>query len=168
VIPRWPIGLLVALYVVAISVVVCLGTFAPASLHILKGSPPAMKMLAMLGIVTAAAIGISLFILFYGYIWADAKRRGMSPLLWLVVTLLVPYLIGVILYFVVREPLRLNCPQCGRTLDPHFNFCPACQFNLRPTCPQCRRAAHPTDRFCPHCGFALQSDTVSQESAPNP
>ena len=110
---------------------------------------------------------LSAFILFYGYIWADAKRRGMSSVLWLLVSLLVPYLIGAILYFVVREPLPLNCPKCGRTVNPHFNFCPGCQFNLRPNCPQCRRTVRAGDHFCPNCGGSLQTEASVQASAPN-
>jgi RNA polymerase subunit RPABC4/transcription elongation factor Spt4 len=128
--------------------------------------PAALKVLAMVGIVTGVALVLSVFVLFYGYIWADAKRRGMSPVLWLLVSLLVPYLIGAILYFVVREPLPMNCPHCGRAVNPHFNFCPGCQFNLRPNCPQCRRVVRAGDHFCPQCGASLQTEASVQAGAP--
>ncbi len=166
VIPRWLIWTLVGLYLAAVVAVVCLGIFAPEALHTFQGAPTARKVLVGLVIVTLTMVVLSTIVLLYGYIGADAKRRGMSPVLWVLVALLIPYLIGAILYFVVREPLHLNCPQCGRAVNPHFNFCPSCQFNLRPNCPQCRRAVRAGDRFCPQCGFTLQPIAPAQDGSP--
>lgn len=166
VIPRWLIRVLFALYLSAVAGVVCLGIFAPEMLHTFRGAPPDQKVLVGLVIVTLIMVVLSALVSLFGYIAADAKRRGMSPVLWLLVALLVPYLIGVLLYFVVREPLHLSCPQCGRKVNPHFNFCPGCQFNLRPNCPQCRRTISVEDRFCPYCGSDLQADTPPQQVAP--
>jgi RNA polymerase subunit RPABC4/transcription elongation factor Spt4 len=160
VIPRWLIKVLFVLYVVALAIVFYAIFAAPGNFtRPVPGESMALNGLVMFGIVTAGAIAVSAFVMLIGYIGCDAKRRGMSPVLWVLVAILVPYLIGAILYFVVREPLPFNCPQCGRTVNAQFNFCPACQFNLRPNCPECRRAIHPDDRFCPHCGFTLPSDT---------
>lgn len=167
VIPRWPIRLLVALYILAVALVTLVILHGPNAVpKDLSGEPVAVKLLAMFGIVTGIAIGVSVVVMFFGYIWADAKRRGMNPILWLLVSILVPYLIGAILYFVVREPLRLNCPQCGHSVNPHFNFCPACKYDLRPNCPQCRRAVRAGDRYCPYCGTTLQAETAVQADAP--
>ena len=166
VIPRWPIRVLVSLYILAVAVVTCTTLYVPHAVpDDLLGKPVAVQLLAMFGIVTAVALAVCIVVLFYSYIWADAKRRGMSPVLWLLVSLLVPYLIGAILYFVVREPLPMDCPQCGHSVNPHFNFCPACQLNLRPNCPQCRRAVRAGDRFCPYCGAALQTDITAPVSS---
>jgi hypothetical protein len=168
-IPRWLIRVLVTLYAVAVVGVVCFSLTWPNELpDPLPTMPVVVRLLAMVGIVTGAAAAVIALVLFYGYIAADAKRRGMNPVLWLLVALLVPYLIGAILYFIVREPLPLDCPQCGRKVNPHFNFCPHCQFNLRPNCPQCRRGTRLGDRFCPHCGFTLQPDAGAQVAAPTP
>ncbi|HUI40434.1 MAG TPA: zinc ribbon domain-containing protein [Terriglobia bacterium] len=158
VIPHWLVWLLFALYVVALATVIYLSGFMPTlPLFGIEGEPLALKLLAVFGIVTALAIAGSAFVMLFGYIGADAKRRGMSPVLWVLVSLLVPYLIGAIIYFVVREPLPFNCPQCGRAVNAQFNFCPSCQFNLRPNCPQCRREIRTSDRFCPQCGLAQQA-----------
>jgi hypothetical protein len=166
-IPQWLISVLVTLYAVAVAGVLGFSLIWPNELpDPLPTMPVVVRLLAMFGIVTGIAAGASVIVLFYGYVAADARRRGMSPVLWLLIALLVPYLIGAILYFIVREPLPLNCPQCGRAVNPHFNFCPGCQFNLRPNCPQCRRGIGPGARFCPHCGFNLQPDASSQEVAP--
>ena len=157
VIPRWLFRLLGGLYVLALAIQLCLDIYIPGKLRQpLPTEPPALNIVATFAIVTAAAMALSAIILLFGYIGADAKRRGMSPVLWVLVSLLVPYLIGVIIYFVVRDPLPFNCPQCGHPVNAHFNFCPNCRLNLRPNCPQCRREIRPGDRFCPQCGFALE------------
>ena len=70
----------------------------------------------LVGIVTAC------FLLFIGYINRDAKRRGMSPLLWTVIAILIPNALGIILYFVLRQPLRSACPQCGYGVQKEFNL----------------------------------------------
>ncbi|MCL5005523.1 MAG: zinc ribbon domain-containing protein [Acidobacteria bacterium] len=161
-IPRWVLWLLAAAYVVALAALFHFD-LAGASLAGMTLRQVAEKELVEFGLVTAIAIPVSAFVILIVYIGADAKRRGMSPVLWELVALLVPYLIGAILYFVVREPLPFDCPHCGRKVNAHFNFCPGCQFNLRANCPQCRRAIHPGDRFCPHCGFGLTSEVPTPD-----
>ncbi|HEV2247478.1 MAG TPA: zinc ribbon domain-containing protein [Terriglobia bacterium] len=165
VIPRWPIRVLVSLYILALAVVTATTLYVTNAVpQDIVEKPVAIKLLAMYGIVTGIAVVISIVVLVLSYVWADARRRGMSPVLWLLVALLVPYGIGTILYFVVREPLSRNCPQCGHAVNPHFNFCPACQFNLLPNCPQCRRAVRAGDRFCPYCGATVQADVAAPVS----
>jgi double zinc ribbon protein len=165
VIPRGLIRLLGAAYVVALAVISVL-VFVPRAIpDPMVGEPLALRMLWMYGIVTAGAAVVSAYLLLLGYIAGDAKRRGMRPVLWVLLAILVPYLIGVILYFVVREPLPFKCPQCGAAVMAQFNFCPSCKFNLRPNCPQCRRAISAGDRFCPHCGFGLPSDAPAPAGA---
>jgi Double zinc ribbon len=166
VIPRQLEHLLFALYVVALGVVFWISVSRPGLRPFgISVEPVPLELLAMFGVVTAIATVVSLFVMLMVYIGCDAKRRGMSPVLWVLIALLVPYLIGVLLYFVVREPLPFNCPQCGAAVTAQFNFCPACQFNLRPNCPQCRMAVRAADRFCPHCGFSLHSDAPAPASA---
>jgi hypothetical protein len=36
----------------------------------------------------------------------------------------VPNAIGFILYFLMRDPLRVNCPKCGAVIDPKSNLLP--------------------------------------------
>ena len=45
-----------------------------------------------------------------GFIYADAKRRRMRHVMWAWLAL-VPYFIGVILYFILRDPLPTPCHQ---------------------------------------------------------
>ncbi len=87
-----------------------------------------------------AGLAGACYLLLIGYINRDAKRRGMSPLrfgrLW---RLFIPNALGIILYFVLRQPLRGACPQCGYAVQTGFNFCPRCNYKLSPNCPQCQR-----------------------------
>ncbi|MGH9353790.1 MAG: zinc ribbon domain-containing protein [Terriglobia bacterium] len=169
VIPSWLVKAVIRVYVIAL-IIAELINLAGAK-HIFVDIPQPIfpelgagfSALAVAGVVTAVGAVVGALILIIGYVYGDAKRRGMNPVLWTLVALLVPYLLGALLYFVVREPLPFPCPQCGLLVDPHFNYCPSCQLNLRPNCPQCRRAVLSRDRFCPHCGFTLQIPATSPQ-----
>ena len=57
-------------------------------------------------LVTAVAgLIVVLPVLLVGYVWADAKRRGMNAVLWLLLAIFIPNAIGIILYFILRDPL---------------------------------------------------------------
>jgi Double zinc ribbon len=118
---------------------------------------------ALLGLL--AGIGAGCFLLFIGYINRDAKRRGMSPTLWTIVALIIPNALGIILYFVLRQPLRGPCPQCGNPVQPGFSFCPRCSYKLNPSCPQCQHAVGADDLYCPYCGTSLPNPAASASSA---
>jgi hypothetical protein len=154
VIPRGLVKLVIALWVLAL-VFVQLVNALSGPLFPELGT--VLSALAGAGLATLGGVVAGVFILFNGYIYADAKRRGMSPVLWVIVAICVPYLIGLIIYFVVREPLPFNCPHCGALATAQFNFCTRCQYNLRPNCPHCRRELRHGDRFCPHCGATIES-----------
>jgi hypothetical protein len=114
--------------------------------------------LAVAGLVTAASIPIAAFLFLVAYINRDAARRGMNSTLWTVLVLiLMPayFVTGFIIYFLLREPLPYNCPQCNAVVSARYNYCPGCKFNLRPACPACRREVRLDDRYCPHCAQEL-------------
>jgi len=110
---------------------------ARAALCVLPGAP--LACLAML----------------VGYVYADAKRRGMRYVMWTWLAALIPNAIGIILYFILREPLLVYCPKCGARVRQNFPFCPACGNSLAHACPQCRGAVEPGWTHCAHCGAAL-------------
>jgi RNA polymerase subunit RPABC4/transcription elongation factor Spt4 len=95
------------------------------------------------------------FVLLIGYVNKDAGRRGMSRTLWTLVVIFVPNAIGFIIYFVVRQPLLIRCPQCESIVAPGSNFCPSCRFSFSPTCPRCQSSVNPGDAYCPNCGHEL-------------
>ncbi len=126
-------------------------------------APPAWAR-PLLGLL--AGVGGGCYLLFIGYINRDAKRRGMSPVLWTIVAILIPNLLGILLYFVLRQPLRDACPQCGNAVQPGFNFCPRCSYKLSPSCPQCQRLVGVNDVYCPYCGTSLRKEAVPASGPP--
>ena len=112
----------------------------------------------LLGIL--AGVGAGCYLLFIGYINRDAKRRAMSPVLWTIVAVIIPNALGIILYFILRQPLRSGCPQCGQAVQTEFNFCPRCSYKLSPSCPQCQRLVGVNDVYCPYCATALRHPTA--------
>lgn len=91
-------------------------------------------------------------ILLIGYIYGDAKRRGMRYVMWTLLAIFVPDGIGIILYFILRDPLSAPCPGCGAAVKANFTFCPKCATSLHSTCPQCGRAIERGWSHCPGCG----------------
>ena len=91
-------------------------------------------------------------IFFYGYIYGDAKRRGMHYVIWTLLAIFVPYLIGVLLYFVLRDPVPSECPACHNFVLAKFTFCPYCGASVRPSCPQCGKTLEPGWVNCGYCG----------------
>jgi Double zinc ribbon len=148
IIPGWVWGLAVALLVAGQVIAELLHRYTAHA-----GEP----LLPMAGIALAASLGLSFFLLLIAYVNRDAKRRGMNPVLWTMLAIFVPYLIGLVIYLLVREPLPYTCPQCGTTVSARFNYCTKCKFNLRPTCPQCKREVGAGDAFCPYCAQELKT-----------
>jgi predicted amidophosphoribosyltransferase len=118
----------------------------------------------LLGLLLGLVAGS--FVLFIGYINRDAKRRGMSPVLWTIVAVFIPNALGIILYFVLRQPLQSTCPQCGNALQAGFNFCPRCNYKLSPSCPQCQRVVGVSDVYCPYCGTSLRNQVAPDPGLP--
>jgi hypothetical protein len=103
--------------------------------------------------------GIPLFVLvvLVGYVYSDAKRRGMRYVMWTLLAALIPNAIGIILYFVLRDPLPVSCMRCGAQVRPGFAFCPKCGGVLSQACPQCSRAVEPGWTHCVYCGASLKA-----------
>lgn len=98
-----------------------------------------------------------LIIPLYGYIFGDAKRRAMRYVMWTLLAIFVPDFIGVIIYFILRDPLPLDCPSCHNLVPSKFTFCPHCGNALRPYCPQCGKSVERTWTNCGYCGAKLPS-----------
>lgn len=88
--------------------------------------------LPVLGSIIGLGMGIligcffAILVLALGYVYGDARRRNMPAIPWLLVALLVPNLLGFLLYFVLRRPLARPCPQCGQAITPEQRFCSWC------------------------------------------
>jgi hypothetical protein len=81
----------------------------------------------------AGCVLTAIWLLCVGFVFADARRRAMPPVAWTVVAVLMPNLLGFLLYFVMRKPLTVPCPSCNRAIPPDQPFCSWCgTSHLRP------------------------------------
>ena len=90
-----------------------------------------------------------------GYVYGDARRRGMRYVMWTLLALFIPNGIGAILYFILREPMPSYCSKCGASAKAGHAFCPVCGANVLPACAQCHRAGQPGWSHCAWCGAKL-------------
>jgi len=104
----------------------------------------------VLGVFAATIPAI--YVLLLGYIYGDARRRRMRYIVWTLLAIFIPNAIGIILYFILRDPMPVFCPNCGAAVKSAYAFCPQCAAPLRPTCPQCKRPVEHTWSHCPNCG----------------
>jgi Double zinc ribbon len=102
-----------------------------------------------------AAVVPGAYVLLVGYVSGDARRRGMRQALWTLIAIFVPNCIGIILYFVMREPLMACCPKCGTPTRSTFAFCHQCGTEISQACPHCRRPVDADWKACAYCGTTL-------------
>ena len=74
----------------------------------------------------AGGILVAIWLLGLGFVFADARQRAMPPVLWTLVAMLVPNLLGFLLYFAMRKPLTVSCAGCSRAIPADQPFCPWC------------------------------------------
>jgi RNA polymerase subunit RPABC4/transcription elongation factor Spt4 len=174
IIPKWLVWTCIILYIVALiaGISINLGNrhFGQPMFPGDNSLAPFLSCLALSGVITAMALGFTVVFFMLGYVYRDAKRRGMNAGLWtLLVLILSPayLLIGLIIYLLVREPLPYTCPQCSTTVNARYNFCPNCKYNLHPACPACQREVADDDKFCPYCATELTHALKPTQALPS-
>lgn len=115
-----------------------------------------LPMRLMLGYTTGAALAS--YALLIGYVSRDVKRRKMSAALWMLVVVVMPGGIGAVVYFLLRQPTLVRCPNCTTEITAGTHFCPQCRFQVAPVCGQCFRGVQITDAYCPQCGHDVAED----------
>jgi len=122
-------------------------------------NPPPVWGRVLLGLVAGAGLGC--YLLLIGYVNRDAARRGMSPVLWTAVAILIPTAgLGIVLYLILRQPILGSCPSCASPVLSGFNFCPRCNHRLSPNCPQCQHMVRADDIYCANCGATLTRQEI--------
>ncbi len=128
-----PLGWTVA---AGISIVVVESVWSFVVPHFAHGDLPPRPWYDMLGAVGALLMAAT--ILLTGYIYADAKRRGMNAVLWTVLVLLIPKPIGFIAYFLLRTPMLAPARNAARRL---VRILPIVQSAATRSCRPVRAAA---------------------------
>lgn len=90
------------------------------------------------------------------YVYRDAKRRRMNPVLWTLIALLAPTFLGFIIYLLVRSPSAdCTCPNCGADVTESYVVCPRCGAKLHAACGRCGAPVEPDWQVCPRCASPL-------------
>jgi len=118
--------------------------------------PKALLVLSPFFLLTlVGAVPIAIYVLLVGYVFGDARRRGMNHVLWTLLAIFIFNAIGIILYFILRDPIPVPCPACGTPARKGHAFCAGCGAAMRTACPQCRQPIEAGWRNCARCGAAL-------------
>lgn len=121
-------------------------------------------LLVMVPVFLASLVGVALvgaYVLLVGYVCGDARRRGMNSVLWTLLAIFIPNAIGIILYFILRDPLPVPCPACGTPAKKGQAYCAACGAAVRAACPQCHQPVEPGWRNCTRCGASFAAASAS-------
>jgi hypothetical protein len=78
------------------------------------------------GAALVVGVVLAAWLLCLGFVFADARRRDMRAVLWVLVAALFPHLLGFLLYFVLRHPIAETCTHCGMKVPSHQRFCSWC------------------------------------------
>ena len=122
-------------------------------------------LLFTLPVFFAASIGaapLAIYVLLLGYVFGDARRRGMNHVLWTLLSIFIPSGVGVILYFILRDPIPIPCPSCATPARKGHAFCTTCGAPVREACAECRQPIEPGWRNCARCGASLGGSPASE------
>jgi hypothetical protein len=107
------------------------------------------------------AVMLAIYVLLVGYVYGDARRRGMNQVMWTLLAIFIPSAVGVILYFILRDPIPVPCPSCETPARKGYAFCASCGAAVRSACSQCRQPVEAGWRNCVRCGAALPQGPVA-------
>jgi hypothetical protein len=110
----------VAIVAAAVLIGLAVGCYAVANGEGLR------PMFAYAAAALALGMAIAIWLLGLGFVFADARRRGMRAAGWTLVAMLMPNLLGFLLYFVMRRPLAAPCVSCNHSIPVDQPFCAWC------------------------------------------
>jgi hypothetical protein len=165
---RWtgrhvPVKTLLAIYVVGLCLLWGFFIMSFTEGILVFASPHDRHLQVLLVLMVASTLGMLFLVAIIGvwfYVYHDAGRRGMNQLLWVLIAIFTPNLLGIIIYLVVRKPLLAECPACRNRFEPQALYCPQCGHQFKKRCPACNAVVEPGYQFCSFCGANLSSQTA--------
>ena len=110
-----------------------------------------VPLIAMIIAGAMVAIGV--------YVYRDARNRGLNAVLWTLIALLAPSLVGFIIYLLIRgSHPNMSCPNCDTKINEQYVVCPKCGTALKPSCPACKTPVEPDWKICPKCTEKLPEE----------
>ncbi len=89
------------------------------SYNLYWGLPMVMIVIFVLLLLSTVLLGI--------WTYKDARTRSLDAGMWTVVVVLIPNLIGLLLYFLIgRRHTQVTCPHCGAKTDASQPYCGHC------------------------------------------
>ncbi|MDO5409753.1 MAG: zinc ribbon domain-containing protein [Lachnospiraceae bacterium] len=90
------------------------------------------------------------------YVYSDARNRNMNAVLWALIAVFAPSLIGFIIYLLVRSShSNLKCPKCKASVTEQYAVCPNCGTKLKAVCSSCGIPVEQEWKVCPNCAQPL-------------
>ena len=89
------------------------------------------------------------------YVFWDCRRRGMRRLLWVPLSVLLPSLLGFIIYLFLRNDAPMRCASCGAHVSMKDTVCVHCGAKLRLVCGTCGAEVEENFVVCPYCEAKL-------------
>lgn len=118
-----------------------------------------VSQILFLGLLAAGLCLLLLFVIGI-YVYRDALRRGMNPILWTLAAVLAPAFTGFIIYLLVRSQVPdLVCPACGMPVEETYVVCPGCGTRLKRVCTSCHTPAEEEWIVCPRCAEPLSGES---------
>jgi len=129
--------------------------------HKMADLPDVLK--ALIAFLPGAVLAT--YVLLIGFVYVDAKRRGMRYVMWTLLSIFVPNAFGIILYFILRDPLPSPCPKCNYLARGGFTFCPNCGTELLRACRVCHKKIETGWTNCAFCGAPIAGQVQKQPSS---
>jgi len=87
-------------------------------------------------LVILPPLAAAFYVLLLGYVYGDARRRGMNYIAWTILAFLIPNALGIVIYFIMRAPLGGGvCAHCNSRIPAGSVFCNRCGTRVAPTSP---------------------------------
>lgn len=97
-----------------------------------QSDAPPVWIRASLGLALGVVLGV--YVALVGYVYRDARRRGMISGLWVLCAVALPNALGILVYFLLRRPLCMTCPHCQGSIKDEFGVCGTKQYSYCPYC----------------------------------
>lgn len=142
-------------WVIALLVYACMALLFSTVIFRHEPQVAAWPLAGKIAFVGGIALLPAVLVLVIGYVYADGKRRGMRYVLWTLLAIFVPQGLGIVIYFIMRDPLLIPCPSCGTPSKQNFAYCSKCGTAIAPTCRSCGRQVEREWTHCAYCGTAV-------------
>jgi hypothetical protein len=113
-------------------------------------------------ILSLVPVILFIYVMLIGYVYLDSKRRGMRYVMWTLLATFINNFIGIIIYFLLRDPMPTPCPKCGHLARSGFSFCPDCGAELLRTCRACHKKLEMGWVSCAWCGAPVGGQAPKQ------